>query len=564
MGSQADEYLERWEQHRNHRRYWEPVWQELAEFIQPRKSNITYTRTPGRQQTERLFDSTAIHANEMLAASMQGALTSSATRWFSLRIRGVELDKDHAVALLLEQCASEMYDTIRQSNHAAEIHELYQDISCFGIGGVFVEDKDPSPGTLHGGIRHTALHPGEYCIEENAEGYVDTVYREFELSARAAVKRWKNNVGSKVEAALENDATQKFKFLQVVFPSDDPRPLNPKKEPYTFLSVYIDIASKKLMEQGGYYEFPFMVPRWSKTSGEVYGRGPGFTALPDIKTLNKAVELKLRALALAIQPPIKSRDEGVIGTVKLQPAGVTHVRDMDAVEVLDLGGRFDVAEIEEDKLRGAIRRIFYSDQLQLQEGPQMTAYEVQVRYELMQRILGPTLGRLEVELLNPYIERVFFSTLRHSKPDSPFRAVAEWCRQNGFQLDIEYEGPLARAQRLQESVAVQRFFNIVLPLSAANPDVLDLVNLDETVRLHAISTGVPMRILNTPEQVQALRDGRKQAREQQSEVETMDKMAGAAGKAAPILEALNAAQAQGILPASGAVQGAPQMVTAGA
>ena len=38
-------------------------------------------------------------------------------------------------------------------------------------------------------------------------------------------------------------------------------------------------------------------------------------------------------------------------------------------------------------VRASVRRIFFSDQLELNEGPQMTATEVQVRYELMQRLL---------------------------------------------------------------------------------------------------------------------------------------------------------------------------------
>ncbi|MGH6691584.1 MAG: portal protein, partial [Gammaproteobacteria bacterium] len=301
--------------------------------------------------------------------------------------------------------------------------------------------------------------------------------------------------------------------------------------------------SEKIMSEGGYYEPPFMTPRWSKRSGEVYGWGPGHTALPDIKTLNKAKELYLRGLALKIQPPIKVRDQGVVGTVKLQPAGLTHVRDMEAVQALDLGvvraGEF---EIDTSKLQQDIRRIFFSDQLQLQEGPQMTAYEVQVRYELMQRILGPTLGRVEVELLNPYIERVFFMRMRRSAQDSPYRRIAEWCRANGVQLDVEYEGPLAKAQRLQESVAIQRFFQIVLPLGEANPDIFDLINLEEAIKVHAISTGVPTKILNDEDTVAAIREGKKQAREQEAKVKEMETMAGAVGKVSPLLDALQKMQ----------------------
>ena len=61
--------------------------------------------------------------------------------------------------------------------------------------------------------------------------------------------------------------------------------------------------------------------------------------------------------------------------------------------------------MKENQLRTAIRQAYYSDQLQLQEGPQMTATEVQVRYELMQRLFN--ISRFQSEFLNPLIERVF-------------------------------------------------------------------------------------------------------------------------------------------------------------
>lgn len=433
--SRADLYIERWDQHVEHRRLWEPTWEELAQFIQPRKSGITFSRTPGQLQVERLFDSTAIHANELLAASMQGSLTSASTQWFELRIRGVDIAKNSQLAKDLRWCAADMYDAVRQSNHGSEFHEVYQDMAGLGIGGVFVEEVD-----VTGSLRHTAMHPGEYCIEEGPDGYVDTVYREFDLTARAAARKWgAKNLGAKVTNALENNPTERFKFLHVVGPTDDPTPpYGSKKLHFPFKSCYLDVSSRKLMGEGGYHEMPYMTPRWSKTSGEVYGRGPGFTALPDIKTLNKAKEEYLRGLALKIRPPVKVRDQGVVGNVKWQPAGITYVRDMEAFQAMDVGtihsGEF---QIDTKALQGDIRRIFLSDQLQLQDGPQMTAYEVQVRYELMQRVLGPTLGRVEVELLNPYIERVFWIRLRRSAEDSPYRRVAEWCKQNKIKLDIE-------------------------------------------------------------------------------------------------------------------------------
>ena len=46
---------------------WESHWQELADYMRPRKADIVITsETPGRKRTEQIFDGTAVRAAEML------------------------------------------------------------------------------------------------------------------------------------------------------------------------------------------------------------------------------------------------------------------------------------------------------------------------------------------------------------------------------------------------------------------------------------------------------------------------------------------------------------------
>ncbi len=41
---------------------WERHWQELADYMLPRKADITKKRTQGDKRTELIYDGTAIHA----------------------------------------------------------------------------------------------------------------------------------------------------------------------------------------------------------------------------------------------------------------------------------------------------------------------------------------------------------------------------------------------------------------------------------------------------------------------------------------------------------------------
>jgi len=59
---------------------WWMEWQELADYILPRKNSIAVQRIPGYKRTQRLFDSTAPHDMELLASAIHGTLTPSFTK----------------------------------------------------------------------------------------------------------------------------------------------------------------------------------------------------------------------------------------------------------------------------------------------------------------------------------------------------------------------------------------------------------------------------------------------------------------------------------------------------
>ena len=55
-----------------------------------------------------------------------------------------------------------------------------------------------------------------------------------------------------------------------------------------------------------------MTFRWIKGAGELYGRSPVMTALPDIKTANKVVELILKNASIAVTGIWLADDDGVL------------------------------------------------------------------------------------------------------------------------------------------------------------------------------------------------------------------------------------------------------------
>ena len=491
---------------------WESHWQEILDYVMPRKAEITFLRSRGEKRTEVLFDSTAITANNLLAASLQGTLTSPSLPWFSLKLRDDDANKVRDVQIWLEDTARRMYAVFNESNFNTEVHEMYLDLCSVGTSAIFVEEANE--GFLQGGLHFNTLHIAEYFIQENSTGRVDTLYRKYKMTARQAVQEFgEDNVGTKIKEAVKAKPDTQFNFIHAVEPTPDyERSVGMKsKTKLPFHSCHVCFEDKMVVRVGGYNEFPYLVPRWSKATGEIFGRSPSYNALPDIKTLNKAVEIGLKAWAKAIDPPLLVTDDGVIGRVRMTPGGITVVRSDTAIKPLQIGSNWQITDLKENQLRTAIRQAYYSDQLQLQEGPQMTATEVQVRYELMQRLLGPTLGRFQTEFLNPLIERVFGIMLR-SDALTPRPSEME-----GMSMDIEYVGPLARSQRMEEAIAVERLYQLAMQVVQVDPTVMDVIDHEQAIRMRATLLGVPKTVLRGEDEVAEIREQRAAAQQQAQE-----------------------------------------------
>ena len=527
-----DYIKKRYNEMSSNRGTWEDHWQEILDYVMPRKADIVTKRISGDKRTEVLFDSTAITANNLLAASLQGTLTSPSRQWFYLKIRNQEINADREVQLYLEDSAKRMYDVFNQTNFNTEVHELYLDLCSIGTGCLFVEEGNK--GFDEDLIHFQTLHISEFYIHENVAGYIDTLYRKYKLTARQAVQEFgEDNVGPKILECASMKPDKKFNFIHAVEPREDyERVFGESDTKLPFHSCHVCEEEKMVVRTGGYNEFPYLVPRWSKATGEIYGRSPSYNALPDIKTLNKAVEIGLKAWSKAIDPPLLVQDDGVIGRVRMTPGGITVIRNDAAVKPFQSGANMQVTTFKEAELKTAIRQAYYSDQLQLQQGPQMTATEVQVRYELMQRLLGPTLGRFQSEFLNPLIERVF---------GIMFRAEAFVQEPNllqGQSIDIEYVGPLARSQRMEEAVAVERLYQLAMQLAQADPSIMDILNHDEAIRARAELLGVPKSVLRGRAEVDELRQARMQQQAMQQEMMMQQQQAEIGAKQAASLESL--------------------------
>jgi hypothetical protein len=509
------------------RQNWETHWQEVADYMQPRKADVTIKRSKGDKRTELIFDSSPIQAVELLAASLHGMLTNPSTPWFSLRYKDEGLDSDDEAKLWLEGVTDTMYTAFNRSNFQQEIFELYHDLITFGTAAMFIEEDQNDL------LKFSTRHINEIYVTENDKGRIDTVYRKFKITLRAAAQQFGGSLSEEAKRKVDKDPFDEIDILHAVYPRQDFNPTKKDKKNMEFESVYVEYKNGNELSVGGFVEFPFVVPRYLKASHEIYGRSPAMTALPDVKMLNEMSKTTIKAAQKQVDPPLLVPDDGFLLPVRTVPGGLNFYRSgtRDRIEPLNIGANNPLGLNMEEQRRTAIRNVFYVDQLLLQQGPQMTATEVIQRNEEKMRLLGPVLGRLQSELLKPMIDRCFAILLRNNQ----FAQAPEFL--SGQDIEIEYVSPLAKAQKGTELSSITRAIEILGSLANVAP-VFDYINFDALVKHVADLVGVPQKVLKLQSQVNAEREQAAQQQQQMAQMQQLQQVAKAGGDIAPLAKAL--------------------------
>lgn len=534
---------------RQERSSWEGHWQEISDYILPRKGIYDGQRpNDGRRKGGKIIDSTATRALRILAAGLQGGLTSPARPWFRLGISDRDMARHKSVREWISQVESTMYRALARSNFYSCIHSLYTELAGFGTGILYCEPD------VDRGIRFRTLTAGEYSLATDEQGRVDTVYREFKMTARQLEKRFgKDALPANVQTSLNVNRDHWFDVLHVVQPRDEFDSQKIDKHNMPFESVFL-LSGKggHVLSESGFMENPYMVPRWDTSAMDVYGRSPAMDVLADVKMLMEMSKSQIQAVHLTLRPPMKVPSM-YSRRLNLLPGGQNPVEQnqQDSISPLyqvrpDLAG---VSGKIQD-VRTAIREGFYNDIFMMMAGSNrrvITAAEVAERHEEKLIQLGPVIERQHTELLDPLIDRVFGILYRAGQlPEAP--SILD-----GADIKVDYISVLAQAQKMVGTQSIQSLSDFVGRLAAANPDVLDKVDMDRAVDDYAELIGVPNGIVRSGDEVEKFRDSRREALFQQQQ---MQQNLEAASKGSGIIKdltlaGLNPAELQGVVGQAG-------------
>ena len=530
------EIIKRYEQAKATRSVVEEMWDATARYIAPYRGRFfdKSAQEGGIEWRHRhVFDSTAVMAAKTLASHIHGSLTSPALQWFTLEYRDKTLRKDKDAQAWLESCSASVYSALQESNFNLEASEAYLDMVLFGTAAIVHEETQANDGW--GGFTFSSVPVKEVYFDPDHKGNVYAFYRLLRWKPSAIIAKFGvDNVPASITDAYDRDPDTALDVVFAIYPRNNNAAarevMAPKARPYGYKYV-LRQGAELIGDEGGYYEMPAFLPRWSKTSESQWGNSPAMVALPDVLTLNWLVKMTLDSCDKVIDPPQKMNEGAVIGELNNKARGLTVMRDINEIGPLNVPIRFDVADMKTADLRQAIKSYFHVTDLELKESPAMTATEVRVRYEQMQKFLAPTLGRLESDFLNPLIERAFNMMLRAGE----LGPVPEVVRRSNSQWDVKYTGPLAMAQRSDRAVAIQSWVGNLAGMAEVLPEMLDVIDSVKIARELGTLLGVPASVMRSDVEVREMRAQREEAQQRMMEAE----MQAAEGQAAE-------AQAKGV------------------
>ena len=320
----ANEQLNKYESARSKRSsVFDSDWQTISQYFLPQESDINVTKTEGiTGWTDRIFDTTAIQAAQTMAAGQRNWLTPSSEPWAQFEPPESTRTGGDDAAIWLGKASDITMQELARSNFYSVMNIGYLHVGIFGTDCIFCEEGKKEALNF----RNTKI--GTYTIDENDEGIVDTVRREFKLTGRQTVQMFgEDNLPDKMKTQVKGGKgmDRSFDFVHCVFPREDSQRL-PNREDGSnkpIASVYISKDFRECVRISGYDEMPYLVSRFAKWGTDSpWGYSPAYLALPDVRQVNYVTEY-LDSLAELHAVPRVIVPSNLEGDVDLRAGGIT-------------------------------------------------------------------------------------------------------------------------------------------------------------------------------------------------------------------------------------------------
>lgn len=474
------------------------LWQEIADQFYPERADFTVCRSLGSEFADHLMTSYPVMARRDLGNSFSSMLRRD--NWFNLKTSyNDNLDYEGRVWLDWARDVQRraMYD--KRSQFVRATKEGDHDYAAFGQCAISVELNKNADGLLY-----RCWHLRDLAWAENAEGVIDTVHRNWSPTARDLIQIFGNKVHQKVTSKADKEPFCEVKCRHIVVPSEDYS--DKFKTPY--VSIYIDIENKHIMEEVGVFNKVYVIPRWQTVAGSQYAYSPAtIVALPDARLIQSITRVLLEAGEKAVDPPLVASREVFRDDFNLMAGGVTWAdveMDTDIRNVISEFGKSSnlPAGINiRDDVRVMISQAFYLDKLTLPSVREMTAYETAQRVQEYIRQALPIFAPIEYEYSGDLCEITFDLLMRGGAFGSPMDIPKSL---RGQDVQFTFESPLQAAIGQEKQGLLQNTAQMLGIAAQIDPTVTADIDIRTAFRDAIDGFGVPAKWMRSEDDANAI------------------------------------------------------------
>ena len=511
MSKKAESILQALAALKSQRSVLDSLWEDCAFFCMPAYQYIKERVQEETGDRRVPSDSHGIYCTNTLSSHLFSNTVSMGQKWFGLRAEDEAQNKQDEIARWHSAAADIGIKEISESNFSLQIFESIMQLVTFGTAVVYSEFHTSDGPLDPDGPVYTTYKITDCWIAEGPDKQVDTLYREFQFTAKQAYQKWGDKCSAETVNKAKHEATANEKVL--IVHAVYPRPPGERKrkkitsDNMAWASVFVEQDASHVISEGGYEMFPFAVPRFKKVDGQVYGRSPAMDAMADLRMLNTSKKDFIDALEQETLPPIFLPAGMSVDDVDLRPAAVNSKDSAQPGEkiehVLPNVNLVPVLDFIRD-LKQAVSDMFYLDLfLALEHQNNMTAMEVIERVNEKIHGVAPVVSRLQSELYSPLIRRTIALLGDNGKlPPSPldmgdevFATVEYTTRLDAKLADVETN------QLLRSVEQAAMIYAKIMEL----PQLKAMLKADDAVRQVFHNNRVDVDLLNSQKDVEEQR-----------------------------------------------------------
>ena len=466
---------------------WRTIYEDCYRYALPQRNlydGYYEGSVPGQNKMNMVFDSTAIHSTQRFANRIQSGLFPPYKKWCRLEPgNDIPADRKAEVQQALDLYLDKMFTLLRQSNFDLAMGEFLLDL-CVGTAVMLIQPGDD----IHP-IQFTPVPQYLIALEEGPHGTVDNVYRKYKVRAEALPRQYPDiKLNEQLTRLIETKPQEMVELIEAVI-------IDTERKDYCYHIIHEKTKDELVFRRMD--TTPWIVARYMKIPGEVFGRGPLVSALPDVKTLNKTLELLLKNASIACAGVYTAADDGVINpsNIRITPGSIIPVARNGGPQGASLAplprsGDFNVSQIVINDLRVNIKKTLLDDTLPPDNMSARSATEIVERMKELAQNLGAAFGRLITETMVPIITRVLFIMDEKGLIQLPLKV-------NGLEVKVVPVSPLAKAQNLEEINEIMQFFQIA---NSLGPGGVAELKPDAIATYIGDKLGVPSNLRTTPEE----------------------------------------------------------------